>query len=57
MHNGIDLDQDFYIKDGEVIKNFQATSRIGSRVGMDKLWRFVVDNVYGRVTHAENFND
>lgn len=43
-HNGIDLTEskDFYIEKTNYRPVFQATPRIGIKVGLDKLWRFVV---------------
>lgn len=43
-HNGIDLihSPDFYVEDSDEKISYQATPRIGIRVGTDKLWRFVV---------------
>ncbi len=42
-HNGIDLtcSEELYIEDSNFKPNFLATPRIGIKVAMDKLWRFV----------------
>lgn len=47
-HNRIDLTQqeDFYIAEGNMIKDFYATPRIGIKAGTDKLWRFVAQGFY-----------
>lgn len=43
FHNNIDLtlSDDFYIAKSEAINEFDVTPRIGIKVGLDKLWRFV----------------
>lgn len=42
-HNGIDLvtQENFYVEKGERIEEFKSTPRIGIKVGIDKLWRFI----------------
>lgn len=44
-HNGIDLTtaSDFYVTEGEqkIVKEIESTSRIGIKVGQEKLWRFI----------------
>lgn len=42
-HNNIDItkDNNFYIAKNDKIKEFDITARIGIKVGIDKLWRFV----------------
>lgn len=48
LHNGIDLTlaPDFYVADLGLRPPFDATPRIGIRVGTESLWRFVVKNPY-----------
>ncbi|MBY0545629.1 MAG: DNA-3-methyladenine glycosylase [Gammaproteobacteria bacterium] len=43
QHNGVDLirNSDFYLADYGITLPFKTTSRIGIKVGGDKLWRFV----------------
>ncbi|MGI4776306.1 MAG: DNA-3-methyladenine glycosylase [Janthinobacterium lividum] len=42
-HNNIDLtsQEDFHIQEADEVEKFAVTSRIGIKVGTDKLWRFV----------------
>ncbi len=44
-HNGIDLTtaSDFYVREGKqkMVKEIEATPRIGIKVGQEKLWRFI----------------
>lgn len=43
QHSGIDLvtEENFYVRTGEKIEEFKTTPRIGIKVGIDKLWRFI----------------
>lgn len=43
-HNNIDLtiSEDFYVAKSKTINEFDITPRIGIKVGLDKLWRFVI---------------
>ena len=43
QHNALDMvnSNDFYVGDSDVRPKFQATSRIGIKIGLDRLWRFV----------------
>jgi DNA-3-methyladenine glycosylase len=47
-HNGMDLttSSHFYIKDTNLKPSYIATPRIGIKVGLDKLWRFVCNKIY-----------
>lgn len=42
-HNGIDMvdNEEFYVIPGERIEEFKATPRIGIKMGLDRLWRFI----------------
>lgn len=43
QHNNINLtnQEDFYVAENKLVTDFNATPRIGIKVGMDKLWRFI----------------
>ena len=42
-HNGIDLttSENFYVRDRNFKPSYISTSRIGIKVGVDRLWRFI----------------